>query len=276
MKTIDSNRSTDSRLSVNPIDRSVRWFVKRRCLQVKEMGASGEEIYQAACEFQEVKNESPLQPVRELRDQLALNRSWIETVDFGSGKRKIPGAWVSFEKPVRRQVSEIYRRSAIPDSWGSFLFHLARKVKPRHILELGTNLGISASYLANAVEDSNEQATITTIEGDPILADLARKHLSRTNVLVEVVNGSFQEQLPKVLNDRGPFSLVFIDGHHDEAATIRYVHTIKPFLDTGAVVILDDTEPWARNVRRAWKHLRTEPEVEASVDLLKMGILIFR
>lgn len=46
---------------------------------------------------------------------------------------------------------------------GEFLYGLCRLIKPENVLETGTHLGISASYIAQALED-NGRGKITTLE----------------------------------------------------------------------------------------------------------------
>jgi predicted O-methyltransferase YrrM len=212
--------------------------------------------------------------IRELRAELAIAEETVQVRDFGAGTR----SFGIERKPGRRKVSAIYRTASASPAWGRFLFRLARGLRPKRILELGTNLGVSACHLQVALDLNGDRGTLTTIEGDPVLADLARGHLLRVHrpeagPLPEVEVGRFDDVLPEILSTRGPFNLVFLDGHHEEAATKRYFGLIEPHLSPGALVVFDDIEPW-RPVRRAWRAIREERPHAPAVDFLKLGLLV--
>ena len=183
-------------------------------------------------------------------------------VDYGAGTRG--GA-----RPPVREVAEIYRHAATGPAWGRFLFGLARGLRPRRVLELGTNLGVGAAHLAaalalNDAETPGDAASrLVTLEGAPALAALAGGHLAGLGhrQRVEIVVGPFAETLPGVAAS-GPlagadlrFDLVFVDGHHEPEAALGYLRTLSGALAPGAVVVLDDVEP-GRPVRQAWRRLR--------------------
>ena len=58
--------------------------------------------------------------------------------------------------------------------WTDFLFQLTRVVRPHAVLELGTNIGMSGSYLAAALR-TNGAGHLWTIEGIPDLAKAAQQ-----------------------------------------------------------------------------------------------------
>ena len=188
-----------------------------------------------------------------LRRRLRQSRATVEVVDYGAGTRG--GA-----RPPVRGVAEVYRRAATGPAWGRFLFGLVRGLRPRRVLELGTNLGVGAAHLAAALalNDAEHPAEapgqLVTLEGAPALAALAGAHLAELGHgrRVEVVVGPFAETLPRVA---GPVDLVFVDGHHEPEAALGYLDVVSGALAPGAVVVLDDVEP-GRPVRRAWRHLR--------------------
>ena len=66
---------------------------------------------------------------------------------------------------------------------GSLLHILARSVRAKRILELGTAIGYSGTWLARALADSGE---LVTVEHDPETAALARKNFEKTGVAPKV------------------------------------------------------------------------------------------
>ena len=215
--------------------------------------------------------------VNALRKRLRSSKETVEIVDHGAGSRG-PNA------PVRR-LRDVYRWAATGPAWGRFLFGLTRAHRPRRVLELGTNLGVGAGHLAAALcvteAEGGPPGKLVTLEGAPALAALAAGHLARLghpvgnepSDRVRVVVGAFDETLPTVLAEEGPFDLVFIDGHHEPEAALRYLAAVEPHLGDGAVVILDDVGP-GQPVREAWRRLRAE-RPEASLFFAGKYGLIF-
>lgn len=68
-----------------------------------------------------------------------------------------------------------------------------------------------------------------------------------------------------------PIHYAFIDGHHDEHATLAYMNLILPFLAKPALLVFDDIN-WTAGMVRAWQAIRRDPRVTVTVQLLKLGI----
>lgn len=206
-----------------------------------------------------------LLPVDLLREELKRSGATIEVEDHGAGTR-------GGEKPPTRTVGEIVRRAATGTAWSRVLFRPARDLKPRSVLEMGTNLGLGAATLSSALR-LNGSGRLVTIEGDPTLAKMARNHLSSLGFgeIAEVVEGRFSRVIEGVCERSGPFDLVFVDGHHDEAATVEYVHLLSGHLALGAVLILDDVEP-GRPVWRAFRRLRADFPEWTPLYFVKYGV----
>ena len=120
----------------------------------------------------------------------------------------------------------------------------------------------------------NNEGTLTTMEGAPSLAAISEKNLEHLGLtLAKVVRGRFQDNLDKVIDENRPIDYVFIDGHHDEQATISYFEAFAPNLATNAVVVLDDIS-WSAGMRRAWNTIIANDKVSVSVDLSVIGICL--
>jgi predicted O-methyltransferase YrrM len=211
-----------------------------------------------------------------LRRRLSQDDRLLEVADHGAGTRGFVG---STGKPSTRRVSDIYRRAAATPAWGRFLFALVRECGSLRILELGTNLGISAAHLCAALaanERKQAAGRLVTIEGDPGLAALAREHLHQLGhaARCRVVVGRFADVLDSVKTEHAPFDLAFIDGHHEERAAHAYWRSLRPAMAAGGCVAFDDIEP-GRPVRRAWRRIVADERLRgaSAVDLLGMGLL---
>jgi protein-L-isoaspartate O-methyltransferase len=167
-----------------------------------------------------------------LREELNSSATEISIVDFGAGKPKLglTNEDMYRGRVVYRSIGEVCRGASKPYFWSLLLFKLIRKFKPSFCLELGTCLGISTSFQAAAL-NLNGMGEIVTLEGADSLASLAEGHFAALGLdNVSVVIGRFQDTLNDVLNVNRSVDFVFVDGHHDEKATIQYFEQLKPFV----------------------------------------------
>lgn len=165
---------------------------------------------------------------------------------------------------------------SLNERWGLFLHLCATHHSARTILELGTNIGISAAYLAS----SPACTRLLTIEGSSAIARVANETLSAVGVSdrATVIEGVFDDALPRIFErlavERRPIDFAYVDGHHDYAATRHYVALIAPHLSRGGCMVLDDIclyeEMW-----RAWTEVSALPGVAAAVHVGRFGILVW-
>lgn len=205
-------------------------------------------------------------------------RSWFARID--ELRREVYGSTqvVNFQSPKNHQtqvfqLGQYARLSSKRAHWCRLLFHLVRELEPRTLLELGTCVGMSTSYQAAALEQ-NGQGHLTTLDVVGELQESAQSTLAKLNLTdrVSMVLGLFEDTLPGVL-EGGVVDQVFVDGHHDEHATWTYYEQILPHLSRGSLVIFDDLD-WSPGMKRVWKRLRQDHRVEASVDMVKIGLCV--
>src|SRR5436309_13864762 len=94
---------------------------------------------------------------------------------------------------------------------GKLLHLLARTVRARRILEVGTLGGYSTIWLARALPPDGR---LTSLEADPNHAEVARANLARAGLagVVELRLGPALDTLPQLAAEgRRPFDLIFID-----------------------------------------------------------------
>jgi predicted O-methyltransferase YrrM len=197
----------------------------------------------------------------------ALNGSaeTIDMVDYGADP--VHGTH------IRWSVGEMALLSSKPYRWSLLLFFIVERLTPKRCLEFGTCLGISTLYQSAALE-LNGEGILITMEGSPTLAERAKENftaLNRSNIVSMV--GKFSDLLPGVLEEHHPFDYVFIDGHHEGNATVRYFEQMLPWLMNNAVLIFDDIH-WSSGMKQAWKRIAAHPRVKYSVDLYQAGIVI--
>src|SRR5690606_6597761 len=162
--------------------------------------------------------------------------------DFGAadreGRQTPAEMYAGIERP--RTVGDLCRRTSKPYRSGLLLMKLLRATGVRSCLELGTCLGISGSYQAAALELNADGRLVTVAGAEPVAAiageTLARLGHGRTRL----VTGRFQDTLADVLARHRPFDYAFIDGHHEEHATLDYFEAILPALTDEALLVFDD------------------------------------
>ncbi|GAB0104325.1 O-methyltransferase [Nocardia sp. JMUB6875] len=121
---------------------------------------------------------------------------------------------------------------------GKFLYLIAKSVRARRVLEIGTLGGYSTTWLARAVGKSGQ---VVTLEYEPKHAETARGNLDRAGVgeRVEIRVGAALDSLP-VLAEEGAeaFDLVFIDA--DKVNNANYVQWALRLTRPGSVIIVDN------------------------------------
>lgn len=174
-----------------------------------------------------------------------------------------------------RTVGDLCQRTSKPYRSGLLLMKLVAALKPVNAIELGTCLGISASYQAAAMA-LNGQGRLVTLEGAEPVAAVARETVAALGQeRVEIRVGRFQDVLDGVLEAHKPFDYAFIDGHHDGPATVEYFEKMIPVLTGEACLIFDDIR-WSDSMLRAWDGIRRHPGVEVAVDLVDIGLCWFK
>jgi predicted O-methyltransferase YrrM len=139
-------------------------------------------------------------------------------------------------------------------------------------LEIGTAMGISTMYIATAAPKSK----IITMEGCAVIAEKARENFNKLGLdNIDLALGNFNNLLSKTLDNFDKLDFVLIDGNHRKEPTIDYFNQILPKLHPGSIVIIDDIH-WSKGMETAWDEICKRNEVSISIDLFRMGILLFK
>lgn len=196
-----------------------------------------------------------IEAVEELRRNLSGSTETVNVPDYGAGSPFEARSAEQMHKGdvTAEVVGEACDQYSKPCIWALLLFHLIRQLKPNACLELGTCLGISTAYQASALE-LNSYGRLVTLEGSPAFAEIAVRNLEALGLghRVSIVIGRFQDTLVSVLNDLKSVDYAFVDGHHDENATVAYFENLLPHLSPQALIIFDDIN-WSLGMRRAWQ-----------------------
>ncbi|QMU31485.1 class I SAM-dependent methyltransferase [Adhaeribacter radiodurans] len=202
--------------------------------------------------------------IEKIRQSLYKNNKQVLITDFGAGSRT--------QNTRTKTISHIARTTANPPRRAQLLFRLVNFQQPVTILEIGTSLGLTTSYLAAA----KKKAQVFTLEGCSPLAqqaELVFKKLQLKNV--EVITGNFDETLPIVLAGLNTVDFVLFDGNHRYEPTLRYFEWCLTKSTENSVFVFDDIY-WSKEMQQAWKQICKHPEVMISIDLFYLGFIFFR
>lgn len=171
------------------------------------------------------------------------------------------------------KVSEICAKAASKKTWCHFLYGIAKELDNPTILEIGTNLGVSGTYLLEATKGKN--TFFTTMEGLPQLCDIASMQFETITASnnFQVVQGLYDGTFPKVIKQAHRYNLLFIDGNHKKEPTLQYFDSLKSNITSPAIFVFDDIY-WSDDMRDAWELIKKDTIVNFSIDLYEQGIVI--
>jgi len=157
---------------------------------------------------------------------------------------------------------------------GRLLELLARALRARQILEIGTLGGYSTLWLARGLAPGGR---IVTLEVDPKHADVARRNFERAgrSGAIELRLGAALETLPRMVEERaGPFDLVFVDA--DKPSLPDYFSWSLQLSRPGTLIVIDNVvregdvvdatsaDASVQGVRRMNERIAAEPRVTAT------------
>ncbi len=202
--------------------------------------------------------------MEKLRATLARDERLLTVEDFGAGS-------VSGAKKERR-IADITRTAVKPKKYGQLLYRVAAYYQPHFVLELGTSAGLTTAYLALA----NARGIVTTVEGSPTIAELARHTFQQLELPpVALYNRPFDECLPRIIQHHPHLDFVFIDGNHRKEPTLHYFNQLLPAMHESSMIVFDDIH-WSSDMEAAWEAVKNHPQVMLTVDLFFIGLVFFR
>jgi predicted O-methyltransferase YrrM len=183
------------------------------------------------------------------RATLATDNTMLDVVDLGAGS-------VLQQRENKRKVSDIARISVKPKRYSQLFYRIAEYYHFRNIIELGTSLGVTTTYLSEAGKLEN----LVTLEGSDAIADYAEEWFRKANLhKIKLVRGNFDDTLEGVLQKLDTVDLAFVDGNHRKEPTLRYFNSIMSKINENSCIIFDDIhwspelEAWASKTDRGVK-----------------------
>lgn len=198
------------------------------------------------------------------RKKLLLDNRIIQVEDLGAGSSRLIS--------TQRSIASIAASSLKPPKYARLLARIVNLYSCKNVLELGTSLGITSSYLATA----HPEVRLTTCEGINAIADTAQSvfnHLQLNNI--KLVRGDFDKTLVDAVSKMDSIDLAYIDGNHRETPTLNYFETLLSKSHEETIFIFDDIH-WSVGMEAAWEKIKEHPCVTGSIDLFFLGLVFIR
>ena len=202
--------------------------------------------------------------IEKLRRELLRDKTVLQVEDFGAGS--------TVAKSNYRRVCNIARSALKPAKFGKLIFRMANHYNANTIVELGTSLGITTSYLASG----NLKGTVYTCEGAKLVAQIAKRNFAELCLEnIKLIEGNFDETLQPLLNKLDVVDFAFIDGNHRKDPTIKYFNQLLEKSNENSIFIFDDIH-WSKGMEEAWKYIQRYPTVTLTIDLFFLGLVFFK
>jgi predicted O-methyltransferase YrrM len=145
---------------------------------------------------------------------------------------------------------------SVPVDDGRLLRVLVESTGAKTVVELGTSIGYSATWMALGLRSTGGH--LTTYEIDPDRAAKARANFKRAGVedLVTIVEGNAHETLKKF---KGTIDLVFLDA--DKEGYLDYLNTLLPLVRPGGLIVAHNMSPRMADPKYL-KAVTTNPDLE--------------
>ncbi|MDQ5842613.1 MAG: O-methyltransferase [Thermoproteota archaeon] len=174
------------------------------------------------------------------------------------------------ERSGRVKVPPDQEMLAITYETGVFFSVLLKAIEARRILEVGTSVGFSTLWFAEAI-GKHHGARIITIEMNPQKIEQALKNFkeARVDKMIEIKRGIALELLHRV---KGKFDFVFLDA--DKENIIRYFDIVLPMVRTGGVIAADNMlypDHFQPAMRKYARHIHAKPNTQSVTVPIGMG-----
>ncbi|MFZ9847172.1 MAG: class I SAM-dependent methyltransferase [Flavobacteriales bacterium] len=210
------------------------------------------------------KNYYSFESIKAVRKALLNNETEITITDFGAGSLYNGGK--------KKKIKTIAENAAKPEKYGKLYFRMIAERQPKNIVELGTSLGLSTSYLASASSSS----MVNTLEGCPETAKMAQKVFNSQKLRnIQITVGNFDDTFKKVLKNLSSLDLVIINGIDQYEPTVRYFAQCLPYINENTGIIFDKVH-CSEGMEKAWNEIKLHPEVCVSIDLFFVGMVFFK
>lgn len=176
----------------------------------------------------------------------------------------------NYEEKNYKKVPRDKRMLAITKDTGIFYNILLKIHKPKKILEIGTSVGYSTLWFADAIMGKNSK--IITIEQNPHKISVAQKNFRKAGVskMIEIKEGTAKDvliELKKSLksNSKNYFDFVFIDADKEQYSI--YFDICLSMLKKDGIIAADNILypiRFKKYIKKYLNHIHGIPSVEST------------
>lgn len=149
---------------------------------------------------------------------------------------------------------------------------LAIHNKAKTIIEIGTQSGLQTIYLSK----TNSKAKIYTIEEQHTAAQTAQTNFQHYNTQnIQLIEGPTNTKLPKLLETIDKIDLLCLNNTQTPSAIIKYYNMAKTKKTNNSIFVIYNPHQ-TKIINNAWTEITTDPEANITLDLYKIGIVIFQ
>ena len=163
---------------------------------------------------------------------------------------------------------------AVGPATGQLLNILAKSIKAKTILELGTSYGYSTVWLAEAARATGGK--LITLDKADYKHDYARKMLAKAGLAAHV-EFRLGDALETIASLPGPFDFVLVDLWKE--LYIPCLDLFYPKLSPGAFIAADNMllpEDYREGALKYRKHVRTKPKIDTVLLPVGSGVELSR
>lgn len=170
-----------------------------------------------------------------------------------------------YEKENESKIPHDERMLAITQQTALFLNILLKSTGANNILEIGTSVGFSTIWFAEAVM-ANGGGRIITIEHDAKKVKRAQKNFQEAKVLdiITIKNKTALEAIKEIKEkDNTKFDFVFIDA--DKEGVREYFDTILPLVKKHGIIVTDNIiypEKFREIMSKFVKHIKKKSNIQ--------------
>ena len=161
------------------------------------------------------------------------------------------------------------RMLAITEDTGQFYNLLLKATKAKNILEVGTSVGYSTLWFADALIENG--GAITTIEQNPSKISRAKSNFKEAKVdhIIKNLQGEAIKILKQLCENENQFDFAFLDA--DKDLNSEYFDMILPMIKVGGIIATDNIlypEKFRPIMSKFVDHVKKHPNVQTfTLDL---------
>ena len=196
----------------------------------------------------------------EYRNKLLASEEIITYEIFNSNKKAL--------------VKDICEKAASSKNWCKLVYALVKQSASSSVFEVGTNLGVSGTYILNALKE-NPKRNFISLEGLPQLCKISINEFKKVDPeeKFKVWQGLYDDTFDKSIAGLKKIDCCFIDGNHQYAPTLEYFEKLEPLIIDKGIIIFDDIN-WSKGMQKAWKQIQKSDKLNFTIDLYEIGIAI--